>query len=216
MLTRKNTGGNERHSDHFFSALTTGLGDGLIVPFAVLAGSSAAVNAAGNIAPFILLFTILTSLLMAGASYFTIRKEVYEKQTSPEQKKRDTKMFFANLGLSEEIQEQSAIDMLKENEIWDRLDEGQNANFVKSPTIIGFTTGLGYFIGGFVSLIPFLFADASLTALKISACITLPLLLVTGFIKSRNLPYRMWGAVRLMLTGAIAALAVFAVIRLIQ
>ncbi len=214
MLTGKYAKDRNQAQDHFFPVFAAGIADGLIVPFALLAGGTSIINAAGNIVPFIFLFTILASLLMAGGNYFTTRKQQYERQTSAEQKKRDTRKFFANLDLPEEIQEQSAIDLLKENEVWDQMDNRENS-VNKSPSLSGFITGISYFMGGFVSMIPFLFVESSVTALKISALITLPALFIVGYFKARNDHSSPWrSALRMVLTGIIAAGAAFGIAKL--
>jgi hypothetical protein len=207
---------SRNHLDNrFFSSFATGIADGLIVPFALLAGGTSIINASGNIVPFVLMFIILASLLMAGGSYFTTKKEWYEKKTSPEQKRRDTKRFFANLDLPEEIQEQSADDLLKENEVWDRMAQGESGQHI-NPTLSGFTTGIGYFAGGFFSLIPFLFIDSSITALKISSLLTLPALFIIGYLKMNGGKAARWlNGLRILVTGAIAAGAAFGIARLL-
>jgi hypothetical protein len=215
MFSRKDHKDNSYAGDQFFSSFATGIGDGLIVPYALLAGGASIVNGSWNILPFILLFTMLAALLMAGASYFTTQKEQYEKQTPPEQKRRDTKKFFANLDLPEDVQEQSVSDLLKENEIWDHLSTGQ-IEVRKSPAFSALITGISYFTGGFYSMVPFLFIEAAIPALKASSLITLPALFVIGFMKARGGTSSAWlGGLRLLLTGAAAAAAAFCVARLL-
>lgn len=77
--------------------------------------------------------------------------------------------------------------------------------------------GASYFLGGLVVALPYLFFTAPLTALNYTAVISLVLLFVAGYFESAvNGANAVAGAFRVMLTGAVAAFAAFAVAKLFR
>jgi VIT1/CCC1 family predicted Fe2+/Mn2+ transporter len=69
--------------------------------------------------------------------------------------------------------------------------------------------------GGLVPLSPYFFVDSPADGLKISVVVTLLCLFVFGWFKSKITGVNpWWGAVRVMLIGAAAAGAAFAVAKL--
>lgn len=77
------------------------------------------------------------------------------------------------------------------------------------------TIGISYIIGGIISAVPYLFIPVPLEALKYSAIISLVLLFIAGYYESKvNDVNGFVGGIRVMLTGAGAALAAFYVAKL--
>lgn len=74
------------------------------------------------------------------------------------------------------------------------------------------TIGLSYVVGGTIPLLPYFFTATPLQGLGISAVITLVCLFIFGFFKSRVTGQPVWtGALKVMIIGAIAAAAAYAV-----
>ena len=85
----------------------------------------------------------------------------------------------------------------------------------KRATKSALNIGLSYIVGGLVPLSPYFFVDSPSDGLKISALVTLICLFIFGFFKSRLTGINpLWGALRVMLIGAVAAGAAFGVAKL--
>jgi VIT1/CCC1 family predicted Fe2+/Mn2+ transporter len=139
----------------------------------------------------------------------------------PEREREEVKDFFANLGLSEEVQHQAVAEMTKDKEKWVDfmmkyelgLDKPDEQRAAKSA----FNIGLSYIVGGIIPLSPYFFVTDGLTGLKISAVVTLLCLFIFGYFKSRITGVNpLEGAFRVMLIGALAAACAFGIARLIN
>ena len=133
----------------------------------------------------------------------------------------ETKEFFANLGLSEELQQRAAEEVSKDKDKWVdfmmKYELGLDKPDPKRATKSALNIGLSYAIGGLVPLSPYFFTASPTTALKFSAVITLICLFVFGWFKSKITgmnPY--WGAIRVTLIGAMAAAAAFGVAKIFE
>lgn len=81
--------------------------------------------------------------------------------------------------------------------------------------ITALTVGTSYISGGIFSALPYLFISSPMEALKYSAVISLILLFIAGYYESKvNDANGFIGGIRVMLTGAAAALAAFYVAKL--
>lgn len=79
-----------------------------------------------------------------------------------------------------------------------------------NPVMSGLTIGAGYFAGGVITIVPYLFKHDPFVALRISAVITLTILFFAGYWESKLNGGEGWtNALRVCITGAIAALAAF-------
>jgi VIT1/CCC1 family predicted Fe2+/Mn2+ transporter len=80
-----------------------------------------------------------------------------------------------------------------------------------------FNIGFSYILGGLIPLSPYFFVDNAIEGLKLSAIITLICLFIFGFFKSKMTGVNpLWGGVKVMMTGALAATAAFGIAKLIQ
>lgn len=78
-----------------------------------------------------------------------------------------------------------------------------------------FTISLSYLVGGIVAALPYLFLDIPFEALTYSVVLSLSFLFIAGYFESKVNNVNPWiGAVRVMLTGAAAAIAAFYVAKL--
>ena len=219
--------------DHFkyndFLANTfIGMSDGLTIPFILAAGLSAVADTNSTIVIAGFAALAVGSVAMGLGGYQAGKSELaytqselkreyneIEKDTGPE----EVKKFFANIGLSEAMQEKAAEELLKDKKQWvdfmKKYELSVDSTDPKRAAKSALTIGLSYIAGGLITLSPYFFTNPPLEALKISMALTITCLLFFGFFKSRfagQNPF--WGALRVTLTAAMAAAAAFGVARL--
>lgn len=209
---------NHLKSSDFLTDVVIGMSDGLTVPFALAAGLSGAIDSNSIIIVTGVTAVAAGSGAMAFGGYLAGKKEI---EISPGIEKKDVKTFFANIGLSEEIQEKATEEIAKDKKQWVdfmmkhelRLDKPDPKRAAKSALNIG----LSYVAGGLVPLSPYFFTDTPFEGLKISAVLTLLCLFIFGFFKTKIKGLNPWlGAIRVTLTGALAASAAFGVAKLFE
>lgn len=229
---------NSEHLEHhlqssdFIRDIVIGMSDGLTVPFALAAGLSGAVDsvhliviagtaeiAAGSIAMG--LGGYLAGKTEADHYHAELKREYREVEQMPEHERSEVKAFFANIGLSEEVQDQAVEEMIKDKKQWVdfmmKYELGLDKPDQKRATKSAFNIGLSYVVGGIIPLTPYFFVNEAVEGLRISAVITLICLFVFGYFKSRITGVNAWGgAFRVMLIGALAAACAFGIARLIE
>jgi VIT1/CCC1 family predicted Fe2+/Mn2+ transporter len=208
------------------------MSDGLTVPLALAAGLTGAVTSSSIIVIAGLAEIVAGSIAMGLGGYLAgkteldhynneLKREYEEVELIPEIEKKEVKDFFANIGLSEEIQEMASEEIAKDKKQWVDfmmkfelgLDKPDPARAKKSALNIG----ISYAVGGIIPLSPYFFIPVSGEALKYSVIATLICLFIFGYFKSRvtGVPL-LSGALKIMLIGALAAGAAFAVALLFQ
>lgn len=224
----------EQHlkSSELIRDIVIGMSDGLTVPFALAAGLSGAVDSTSIIVIAGIAEIAAGSIAMGLGGYLAgktemdhykseLKREYEEVEKVPHREKEEVKEFFANLGLSEEMQEQATQEVIKDKEKWVDfmmkyelgLDEPDPKRALKS----GLNIGLSYVVGGLVPLSPYFFSDEPLLALRYSAIVTLVCLFVFGWLKSKFTGVNPWaGALRVTIIGALAAGAAFFVASLFE
>lgn len=219
-------------SSDILTDIVIGMSDGLTVPFALAAGLSGAVSSTHLIVVAGLAEIAAGSIAMGLGGYLAgkteidhynseLKREHEEVEVVPYKEKAEVKEFFANLGLSEEVQQQAVEEMTKDKEKWVnfmmRYELGLEKPDPARARRSAFNIGLSYVVGGIVPLLPYFFIKVPIEALKISAVITLVCLFAFGFFKSKLTGVNVWsGALRVMIIGAIAAGFAFAIAKLIQ
>lgn len=133
----------------------------------------------------------------------------------------ETKEFFANIGLSPQLQDQATEEISKDKDRWVefmmKYELGLDKPDPKRATKSALNIGLSYILGGIIPLSPYFFISSSVEALKISVIATLVCLFVFGYFKSKVTGVNpFWGAMKVMLIGAVAAAAAFGVAKLIE
>lgn len=224
----------ERHlkSSDLITDIVIGMSDGLTVPFALAAGLSGAVASTGIIIIAGIAEICAGSIAMGLGGYLAgkteqdhysaeVKREFYEVDNLRDREIAETKEFFANIGLSEELQEQATIEIAKDKKQWVdfmmKYELGLDKPDPKRATKSALNIGLSYVVGGLVPLSPYFFVDHPVTGLKISALVTLLCLFIFGFFKSKVTGVNAWGgALRVMLIGAVAAAAAFGVAKIFQ
>jgi vacuolar iron transporter family protein len=209
-----------------------GMSDGLTVPFALAAGLSGAIDSTGIIIIAGLAEIAAGSIAMGLGGYLAgkteidhyrseLKREYEEVEKVPHKEKEEVKDFFANLGLSDEIQEQATNEVIKDKEKWVdfmmKYELGLEKPDPKRALKSGLNIGLSYIVGGLVPLSPYFFVEEPTTGLKYSAIITLICLFIFGWLKSKFTGVNPWsGALRVTIIGALAAGAAFFVATLFE
>lgn len=232
MAAETSSSHSEKHlrSSDLLTDVVIGMSDGLTVPFALAAGLSGAVSDTSIIVIAGIAEIAAGSIAMGLGGYLAgkteidhynaeLKRENEEVDTMPEEEKEEVRDFFANIGLSEEMQQKAAEEIAKDKKQWVdfmmKYELGLDKPDPKRATKSALNIGLSYAVGGLVPLSPYFFIDTPSEALRISAIITLACLFVFGFFKSRITGVNpWWGAVRVTVIGALAASAAFGVARL--
>lgn len=224
----------EQHlkSSDLLTDVVIGMSDGLTVPFALAAGLSSA-----SAAPYIIVIAGIAeiaagSIAMGLGGYLAgkteqdhyqseVKREMYEVENLRNKEIAETKEFFANIGLSEELQNKATEEIAKDEKQWVnfmmKYELGLDKPDPKRATKSALNIGISYIIGGLVPLSPYFFISSPTEGLKISVILTLLCLFIFGFFKSKITGVNAWwGATRVMLIGAAAAAAAFGVAKLFQ
>ncbi|MEO7924214.1 MAG: VIT1/CCC1 transporter family protein [Chitinophagaceae bacterium] len=227
-------GHREEHlrSSDMLRDIVIGMSDGLTVPFALAAGLSGAVNSTAIIVIAGIAEVAAGSIAMGLGGYLAgkteqdhyrseEKREYYEVENLRDREIAETKEFFANIGLSDELQVKATEEIARDKKNWVdfmmKYELGLEKPDPKRATKSALNIGISYVAGGLVPLSPYFFLDSPLEALKISVVVTLICLFFFGFFKSRLTGVNQWwGALRVMLIGAVAAGAAFGIAKLIE
>ncbi len=229
------------HHDHIESHLKSsdllrdvviGMSDGLTVPFALAAGLSGAVDSSSIIVIAGIAEIAAGSIAMGLGGYLAgkteqdhykseVKREYDEVENLRHKEIEETKEFFANIGLSPEIQDKATEEISRDKDRWVdfmmKYELGLEKPDPKRATKSALNIGLSYIAGGIIPLSPYFFISSSTEALKYSVLATLVCLFIFGYFKSRITGVNaFWGAVRVTMIGAVAAAAAFGVAKLFE
>src|SRR5947209_12352700 len=188
------------HEEHVTSSalityIVIGISDGLTVPFALAAGLSGAVSSTGIIVIAGIAEICAGSIAMGLAGYLAgkteqdhykseFQREHYEVDHLRHVEITETKEFFANIGLSPELQDKATEEIAKDKDKWVdfmmKYELGLDKPDPKRATKSAFNIGLSYVVGGLVPLLPYFFVSSPLTGLKYSVVVTLICLFIFG------------------------------------
>lgn len=207
-----------------------GMSDGLTVPFALAAGLSGAVDSTNIIVIAGIAEVAAGSIAMGLGGYLAgkteqdhynseLKREYDEVENLRHREIEETKDFFKNIGLSEELQTKATEEISKDKKQWVefmmKYELGLDKPDPRRATKSALNIGLSYVFGGLVPLSPYFFTDSPTDALKISLFVTLACLFVFGWFKSKITGVNVWwGAIRVTMIGAAAAGAAFGVAKL--
>jgi VIT1/CCC1 family predicted Fe2+/Mn2+ transporter len=224
----------EKHlkSSDMLTDIVIGMSDGLTVPFALAAGLSGAASSTNIILIAGIAEIAAGSIAMGLGGYLAgkteqdhynteEKREYYEVDNVPEREMEETREFFANIGLSEELQKKASEEISKDKKQWVdfmmKYELGLDKPDPKRATKSAMNIGLSYIVGGLVPLSPYFFTNVPISGLKISVIVTLVCLFIFGWFKSKITGINPWGgALRVMLIGAAAAGAAFGVAKLFE
>ena len=225
---------HEEHlqSSEFIKDIVIGMSDGLTVPFALAAGLSGAVSSTSIIVIAGIAEICAGSIAMGLGGYLAgkteqdhytseVRREYYEVENLRNKEIEETQEFFANIGLSEELQKKATEEIAQDRDKWVdfmmKYELGLEKPDPKRASKSAFNIGASYVVGGLVPLSPYIFVDNPITALKFSAAVTLICLFVFGWLKSKVTGVRPFsGALQVTLIGAMAAAAAFGVAKIFE
>jgi VIT1/CCC1 family predicted Fe2+/Mn2+ transporter len=212
--------------------IVIGMSDGLTVPFALAAGLSGAVDSTSIIVIAGIAEVAAGSIAMGLGGYLAgkteqdhynseEKREYYEVENLRHREVEETKEFFANIGLSKDLQDKATEEISRDKKQWVnfmmKYELGLEKPDPRRATKSALNIGLSYVVGGLVPLSPYFFINSPTEALKISAIVTLLCLFVFGYFKSKLTGINPWiGALRVMLIGAAAAGAAFGVAKLLE
>lgn len=212
--------------------IVIGMSDGLTVPFALAAGLSGAVNSSGIVVTAGIAEIVAGSIAMglggflAGrteADHYTseLRREYEEVERVPDMEKAEVKQVFAEFGLSVALQDKIADELAKDKDKWVdfmmRYELGLEKPATGRATKSALTIGVSYVVGGIIPLSPYFFVADSSRALLISCAVTMMCLFVFGYFKSKVTgQLAISGAFKVLIIGALAAGAAFAMAKLIN
>ena len=148
-----------------------------------------------------------------------VKREYDEVENLRHKEIEETKEFFANIGLSPALQEQATAEISQDKDRWVdfmmKYELGLEKPDPKRATKSALNIGISYAAGGIIPLSPYFFIESSAEALKVSVVATLICLFIFGFFKSKMTGVNpFWGALKVMLIGAVAAAAAFGVAKL--
>ena len=225
------------HEEHLKSSdlltdIVIGMSDGLTVPFALAAGLSGAVDSTSVIIIAGIAEIAAGSIAMGLGGYLAgkteqdhysseLKREYEEIETKTEFEKEEVREVFREWGLSKDLVEKATEEIIKDKDRWVdfmmKHELGLDKPDPKRASRSAFNIGASYIVGGLVPLSPYFFIPDSLTALKFSAIITLLCLYIFGYFKSKITGVNPFtGGLKVMMIGAAAAAAAFAIAKLIE
>lgn len=220
-------------SSDMLTDIVIGMSDGLTVPFALAAGLSGAVQGNVSLVWIAGIAEIAAgSIAMGLGGYLAgkteqdhynseLKKEYWELTHKREVEIDEVRQVFLGWGLSATTAEEATLEIIKEDHRWVefmmRHELGLEKPDPKRARKSAFNIGTSYIVGGLIPLTPYFFVDNAIDGLKISAIITLACLFVFGYFKSKITGINPWmGGLKVMMIGAVAAAAAFAIAKLIE
>lgn len=225
-------------SPRLLSDLIIGLSDGLTVPFALTAGLSslgdAKVVITGGMAELVsgAISMGLGGYLAATGEleyyYAQLEKERVTFRENPDASKDSLRHALVSYGISSTTMDLFVEDLEKSPEEMVqfilRVDKGLEKPDDDRQFSSAFTMGLGYFVGGFIPLVPYFFADTVQTGLYISIVVMSITLYFFGVFRtlssvgSDNAGKQkvMIDGIKMMLIGGVAAASAWGLVRFID
>ncbi|MBU6340262.1 MAG: VIT1/CCC1 transporter family protein [Bacteroidetes bacterium] len=219
----------EKHlkSSDFISDVVIGMSDGLTVPFALAAGLSGAVASNALVTTAGIAEIIAGSIAMGLGGFLAgqteldhyrseQRREYEEVERVPEREKQEVRDVFAAYGFSEEMQHKIANELAQDKDKWVefmmRFELGLEEPHAQRAAQSAATIGISYIIGGTIPLLPYFFTQTPREGLGYSILVTLICLFIFGYLKSKVTGQSpIFGALKVVLIGAAAAGAAFAI-----
>ncbi|HVN57033.1 MAG TPA: VIT1/CCC1 transporter family protein [Bacteroidales bacterium] len=224
----------EKHftSSDLIKDIVIGMSDGLTVPFALAAGLSGAVSSNGIIITAGMAEIVAGSIAMGLGGYLAGRtesdhykselaREHDEVERLPDHEMQEVRDVFMEYGISPALQDQMALELSRDKKKWVdfmmRFELGMEEPDEKRASKSAFNIGLSYIIGGIVPLTGYFIASTPHQGLLISSAVTVVLLFVFGYVKTRLTGTKpLLGALKTVLIGVLAAGAAFYIAKLIS
>jgi len=202
-----------------------GMSDGLTVPFALTAGLSGVLNTNHLIIVSGLAEITAGCISMGLGGYLAgqtevdhynteLKREYSEIDNIPLVELKEVEDIFIELGVSELLSKQVAIQVSKDKKHWAefmmklelKMEEPDKNRAATSAS----TIAISYLVGGFIPLFPYIVSSNSKIGFIISCIVTIFALITFGYFKSKMTGQPLLkGTIKVALTGIIAAAAAF-------
>jgi vacuolar iron transporter family protein len=182
--------------------IVMGMSDGLIIPFAIVAGLSNALHSSLLIFQSGLVITVVGAVAMGLGGYYTSREQPHEHDD------------LHGLDFDKETVETIKQEQEKDEKVWAQQQEafGMDLSMTSKGTARhhALYIALGYFFGGLIPILVFFFNAVPMEALRFSVVITLTSLFVFGFLKAWFMARNpLIGAIKSTLAGVTTAAVAF-------
>jgi VIT1/CCC1 family predicted Fe2+/Mn2+ transporter len=212
--------------------IVIGLSDGLTVPFALAAGLSSAVGSNSLILTAGIAEIVAGSISMGLGGYLAgktevehyqgeLKREYREIEEIPEEEKNEVRSALAQYDLAHETKELIVEDLSKNKHNWVnfmmRFELGLEEPDRKQAGRSALAIGGSYAVGGIIPLLAYFLTQNPHDGLIYSTLMTVTALSVFGYAKSQvtgQPPLK--GALRVVITGTLAAVAAYFVARLLR
>lgn len=224
---------HEQHvkSSDFLTDIVIGMSDGLTVPFALTAGLTGAIASTHIITTAGLAEIVAGSIAMGLGGYLAGKTEIehydaelvreyLEVNNVPDKERQEVADVMIEYGVNKDLAANVALAISQNNDKWVdfmmRFELGLEQPDKKRATKSALNIGLSYVVGGLVPLTPYFFSDDVHTGLIYSCILTVIALFFFGYYKNRvigNSPIK--GALRMTITGVLAASVAYLVAKMI-
>jgi VIT1/CCC1 family predicted Fe2+/Mn2+ transporter len=209
-----------------------GMSDGLTVPFALAAGLSGAVTAAGIVITAGMAEIAAGSIAMGLGGFLAAKsdaehyaseqaREQLEVHEKAEEEEAEVERIFTAYGL-DETEIAPILDAFRRRpkawvDFMMRFELGLEMPDPRRAVTSALTIGGAYIVGGLIPLAPYFFVQSVRTGLAVSILVTLAALTAFGYVKGHFTGVKPWrSALQTALIGGLAAATAFAIARLIS
>ncbi|WP_343668389.1 VIT1/CCC1 transporter family protein [Chitinophaga sp.] len=220
------------NSSNFVRDVIIGMSDGLTVPFALTAGLSGVLDT-NHLIIVSGLSEIAAGCISMGLGGFLagqteiehydseLKREYDEVEKVPDTERQEVESIFINMGVDKELSKQVTLQISQDKDKWVDfmmrfelgLDKPDKDRAVKSALTIAFS----YLAGGFIPLFPYLVTSNNQQGFYFSCIITVLALLIFGYFKSKVTGQPLVkGTLKVALTGIIAAVAAYALAKMVS
>lgn len=191
-------------------SISIGLSDGIILPFAFMAGLSPYFSGNNSLLAIGLFLSVGGAFLLALSGYFSIM-DADDSQASREKLLKINNRILAKIDMEEYIGKEienpeEAAEDARIRELQEALQ--QSGDQIRNPLKTALTIGFAFLSGGFLAMLPFLFNTPSAELALYGILYTAGLLGILGWLKSRflnrsalELIFRLWLTTALATTG---------------
>lgn len=220
------------NSSTFVRDIIIGMSDGLTVPFALTAGLSGVLDT-NHLIIVSGLSEIAAGCISMGLGGFLagqtevehynseLKREYEEVEKVPETERQEVEAIFIDMGVDAALSKQVTLQISQDKDKWVDfmmrfelgLDKPDKDRAIKSALTIAFS----YLAGGFIPLFPYLVTSNNQQGFYFSCIITVIALVVFGYFKSKVTGQPLVkGTLKVALTGIIAAVAAYALAKLVS
>jgi len=220
------------NSSTFVRDIIIGMSDGLTVPFALTAGLSGVLDT-NHLIIVSGLSEIAAGCISMGLGGFLagqtevehynseLKREYEEVEKVPETERQEVEAIFIDMGVDAALSKQVTLQISQDKDKWVDfmmrfelgLDKPDKDRAIKSALTIAFS----YLAGGFIPLFPYLVTSNNQQGFYFSCIITVLALVVFGYFKSKVTGQPLVkGTLKVALTGIIAAVAAYALAKLVS